>query len=79
MKQPKKLDINTLTFDTDIEHLISKCGMTYMEAVIHWSEEKKIEIEFVASLIKKDANIKAKLKEEAEDLNFIKKEAQLPF
>lgn len=75
----KNIKINTLSFDQDIEQLVTKNKMSYLDAIIMWTESKGVEIEFIASLIKKDTNLKSKIKAEAEDLNFLEKGAQLPF
>jgi len=74
----KQIEINTLAFEDDIERLVSKKKMTYLEAVIHWTESKGIEVEYAATLIKKDNVMKSKLKAEAEDLNYIHRGATLP-
>jgi hypothetical protein len=52
--------------------------MEYIDAVIYWCEKNNIEVEYVASYIKKDAAFKMKIQEEAENLNILKKGARLP-
>jgi hypothetical protein len=75
----KQIEINTLTFEDDIERLVSKTKMSYLDAIIHWTTSKGIELEYAATLIKKDNVMRAKLKAEAEDLNFIRRGPTLPF
>jgi hypothetical protein len=52
--------------------------MEYIDAVVHWCEKNNIEVEYVASYIKKDNAFKMKIQEEAENLNILKKGARLP-
>lgn len=65
-------------FLSEIEDLCKNNGMEYIDAVLHWCEENKIEIELIANLIKKDNVLKSKIRVEAENLNFLKKGARLP-
>ena len=52
--------------------------MEYIDAVIHWCEKNKVEVEYAAALIKKEPAIKAKIQVEAENLNVLKRGARLP-
>ena len=61
-----------------IENLRSSKNIDYIDAVVLWCETNKIEIEFIASLIKKDPAMKSKLQVEAENLNILKRGARLP-
>ena len=66
-------------FSNDIEQLVKdNAGMNYIEAVCHYCDENKIEIENVTKLISKP--LKEKLKCEAMELNFLKRSsrAKLP-
>lgn len=65
-------------FMSDIEYMCTQRGIEYIDAVVHWCEKNKIEIEYVASFIKKDPVFKSKLQEEAENLNILKRGARLP-
>jgi hypothetical protein len=47
-----------------------------MEAIVQYCEESSIEVEIAASLI--SSHLKARIKEEAQSVNLIKKAAQLP-
>jgi hypothetical protein len=53
-------------------------NIEYIDAVVLWCEKNKIEIEFVAGLIKKDPVFKSKIQVEAENLNVLKRGARLP-
>jgi len=64
-------------FIDEIENMRNN-GIEYIDAVIHWCEKNKIEVEYVASFIKKDPVFKSKLQEEAENLNILKRGARLP-
>jgi hypothetical protein len=66
------------SFIEDIEKLRASKNMEYIDAVIHWCEANKIEVEYIANLIKKDPAIKAKIQNEAENLNILKRGARLP-
>ena len=71
-----KVTVNN--FQTAIESSVHKQGMGYLEAIMHYCEKHGIEIEAVASLIKKSEAIKAKLEAECEDQNMIQKQPRLP-
>jgi hypothetical protein len=65
-------------FTKDIEKMCNAGRIEYIDAVVDWCEKNKIEIEYVASYIKKDPVFKSKLQEEAENLNILKRGARLP-
>jgi hypothetical protein len=54
-------------------------GISIMDAAVHFSETEKIEIEFIAELIKQSDVIKSKVEEEAEALHFLKRKDRLVF
>jgi hypothetical protein len=63
----------------DIENIVQKNGDgDYMGAIIHYCDRNNIEIESIAKYIKKNLVLKAKLQQEAEDLNYIQKTSRLP-
>jgi len=72
--------INTNEFISDIETLHRDLQLTYMEAVVYWCEARAIDVEAVSHIVKKNRVMKAKIKAEAEDLNYIKRKkgSQLP-
>lgn len=65
-------------FIEEIELLHQTRNMEYVDAVVHWCEVNKFEVEYAASLIKKDPVIKAKIQVEAENMNILKRGARLP-
>lgn len=66
------------SFNDDIEKMRREKNLDYIDAVLLWCENNKIEIELAASLIKKDAVFKAKMQIEGENLNILKRGARLP-
>lgn len=65
-------------FISTIEDIVYQYDVPYLDAVLMYCEKNEIEIETIASIIKKNENLRGKLMIEAEDLNFIKKTARLP-
>lgn len=70
--------ITSLEFTKEIESLVKTKNMTYIDAVMHFGEQRGLEIETVGQLVRQSAIIKSKLSEEAQELNLIEKEARLP-
>jgi hypothetical protein len=68
----------TVNFSTDVRKLREEKGMEFIDAVVHWCEVNNLEVEYAASLIKKDPVILSNIQCEAENLNIIKKTAKLP-
>lgn len=71
------LDVS-VRFVKDIEGLMKNKRISIMEAVVLWCEQHDTEIEYAASLIKKNKILKTKVRDQAESLNFMKKTAKLP-
>lgn len=65
-------------FMTDIERIKDDYDVSYMDAVLQYCEENGIEIESAGQFIKSIPPLKAKIQEEAEQLNFLPKTAKLP-
>lgn len=61
----------------EIEKL-TRDGSDYLDAILHYCEKHDIEIESIARYIKKNVVLKARLQEEAEELNYLQKTARLP-
>lgn len=59
------------TFSLNIETLVSKKNIPYMDAIIMYCEESGLEVELAAKLI--SGALKSKIQLEAEDLNFLPK------
>jgi predicted CopG family antitoxin len=64
------------SFSTMIEKLSKEKRMGYMDAILHHCKETEFEIEVAASLI--TPSLKAKISEEAQNANMIKRVAKLP-
>ena len=65
-------------FLQEIEALVREKKMEYIDAVIHYCNERGIELETAASLIKGSMVMKARIQEEAESLGLIQRSAKLP-
>ena len=65
-------------FAQEIESLVKTYNFNYIDAIITFCEENKIEVDAVSKLISKP--LKEKLKYDAQQLNFMKKtsRAKLP-
>jgi len=61
----------------EIEKL-TRDGSDYLDAILHYCEKHDIEIESIARYIKKNVVLKARLQEEAEELNYLQKTSRLP-
>lgn len=71
-----ELNIKSETFSSDVEKIVAG-GSKYLDAILRWSDEKGVEMDYVAALIDENPVIKAKLQREAEDLNFLKRTRRL--
>jgi len=67
---------NSIKFMEKIEKLVQQTKMTYIDAVLHYCEENKLEPETAGQLV--GGKLKAQIQEEAEDLNLIQKTSKLP-
>lgn len=61
-------------FSLDIERYVIENQCNYIEAIISYCEEKEIELETVPKLLSKP--LKERLKINAENLNFLKKNSK---
>ena len=59
------------TFSLNIETIVSKKNIPYMDAVLIYCEETGLEVELAAKLV--SGALKSKIQLEAEDLNFLPK------
>jgi len=59
-----------------IEEIVKKKSITYMEAILEYTNEVDGEIEVIAKMLNK--SIKDKIELEAQELNMFKKSAKLP-
>lgn len=71
---PTKTEIND--FSELISTLSYTMGGTHMDAIIHHCEQTGMEVDVASTLI--SSALKAKIREEAQELNLLKKSAKLP-
>ena len=67
---------NSMRFMANIESIVQKTRMTYIDAVLHYCEENKLEPETAGQLV--GGKLKQKIQEEAQGLNLIQKTSRLP-
>ena len=63
-------------FYIKIVALVEQTKLSYMDAVLHYCDQNGMEPETAAQLI--NGKLKAQIREEAEELNFLPKTAKLP-
>lgn len=80
MSDPLKLPkiMSTDQFYKEIDKLVTKHNLSYMDAIVYFCERNEIEIETAASMIKGNFRIKSQIQQEGEQLNFLPKTAKLP-
>ena len=66
----------TIDLNLTIEKLVKEKELSYMEAVLHYSEKSEIEPEAMAKML--NQSIKDKIEVEAQELHMLKKTAKLP-
>lgn len=65
-------------FCSEVDTLVKKHKLSYIDAVVHYCEKNNIEIEVAASIVKSNFRIKSLVQSEGEELNFLAKTAKLP-
>ena len=65
-------------FVLEIERINNETGVGYIDSVVHWCEKNNLDIETAAYWVKRNPTIKSKIQAEAEDINLLKRGAQLP-
>jgi len=76
----KKIDLERLTLiSNEIETLVKETGIDFIDACITYCTKHNIEIEMLGEILKKNQRIKNLIQEEAENLNFMKKENRVEF
>ena len=63
-------------FYQKINQLVDDTKLSYMDAILHYCDQNGMEPETAAQLV--NSNLKAQIREEAEELNFFPKTAKLP-
>ena len=67
---------NSMVFMENIENLVQQTRMTYIDAVMHYCEENKLEPETAGKMI--GGKLKQNIQDEAEDLHLIQRTSKLP-
>jgi acid phosphatase class B len=62
----------------DLEQIVRENHISYGDAIIHYCERGKLEIETVAEVIKRNPKLTSALQNEFESLNMLPKTARLP-
>ena len=63
-------------YNSEIEEIVERTSMSYLDAMLYHADENGLESETVAGII--NVKTKTKLREEAEQLNFMPKTSKLP-
>lgn len=71
---PTKEEIKNFSLVIEQMALNLKCNK--IDAIVHYCQEMGMEIEVASSLL--SSNLKAKIREEAEEANLLKKTSKLP-
>jgi len=66
----------SMKFMGDIEILVQKTKMTYIDAVLHYCEQNNLEPETAGKLV--GGKLKQQIQEEAEDLHLVQRSSKLP-
>ena len=67
---------NSMIFMENIESLVQKTRMSYIDAVMHYCDENKLEPETAGKMI--GGKLKQNIQDEAENLHLIEKTSKLP-
>ena len=67
---------NSILFTENIEKLVCITKMTYIDAVLHYCEENKLEPETAGKMV--GGKLKQNVQDEAENLHLIPKTSKLP-
>jgi len=67
---------NSMRFMENIEGVVQRTKMTYIDAILYYCEENKLEPETAGQMV--GGKLKQLVQEEAEDLNLVQKTSKLP-
>ena len=67
---------NSMIFMENIENLVQKTKMSYIDAVMYYCEENKLEPEPAGKMI--GGKLKQNIQDEAENLHLIQRTSKLP-
>jgi hypothetical protein len=70
--------LNAEIFYKDVESLVNKHNLSYMDAVIYYCEKNDIEIEAAGAMVKSNFRFKSHIQQEGETLRYLPKTAKLP-
>jgi hypothetical protein len=70
--------LNIKDFIEKIDAIAHEKRLDYIDAVVLFCEQTGLEVETAAKLIKSNAKMKARIKNDAENLNYFPKSAKLP-
>ena len=70
--------INVQDFLQKIDDLVVEKKIEYLEAVLYYCEHTGLEIETAAQLIRRNAKMKARVRNDAESAGYFPKTAKLP-
>lgn len=70
--------LNLKDFVHNIEIIVAEKKVDYIDAVLMYCEKTGLEIETAAKIIKNNAKMKARIKNDAEDQNYLPKTSKLP-
>lgn len=76
--QPRVIDTKFKNFFDEIDDVVEADDVDVITAIVYWCERAEVEIESVVPLIKSNPVFLARMQEDAEDLNFLKKITRLP-
>ena len=71
---PTKNEISE--FSDKIIGIAEETGMTIMDSILHYCEETELEVDVASTLI--SSALKSKIRQEAKELNLLKKTSRLP-
>lgn len=77
MKRIEKFE-NAKSIAAKIHEYTEENNISYMDAILMYCDTHDVDIEYVGEIASKNPSIKAKVQEEAEELNFLKKTTRLP-
>lgn len=66
-------------FALEIEDIVQEKNIDYLDAIMHYCEVNNIEPDAIASLVRNNQTLKAKLYTDCMQLNLVEKTAILPF
>ena len=69
---------NSQDFVLNIEKLVRQNKINYLDAIMMYVEKHNVDPETIASIVKKNPNLKAKLYEDCMNLNLVEKIKTLP-